>query len=139
VDAGPYPGTVSIPYHELKRLDEVPRDGTWIIAYCGCPHHLSGIVVDELRRRGYAHAVVLDEGINEWHRRSLPVTADRPDSRQLLHIRIPPLGLGSASASSIAYRRPASRRDRHGRRARASRACQRRNSDRSIASRLTHL
>ncbi|MEO7735302.1 MAG: c-type cytochrome, partial [Kofleriaceae bacterium] len=68
-------GAVSIPYHDLKRLDELPKDGTWIIAYCACPHHLSGIVVDELRKRGFAHAVVLDEGINEWHRRGLPVTA----------------------------------------------------------------
>jgi cytochrome c oxidase cbb3-type subunit III len=68
-------GAVSIPYHDLKRLDEVPRDGTWIIAYCACPHHLSGIVVDELRKRGYSNAVVLDEGINEWHRRDLPVVA----------------------------------------------------------------
>ena len=68
-------GAVSIPYHDMKRLDEVPRDGTWIVAYCGCPHHLSGIVVDELRKRGHAHAVVLDEGINEWHRRGLPVVA----------------------------------------------------------------
>jgi cytochrome c oxidase cbb3-type subunit III len=68
-------GAVSIPYHDLKRLDELPKDGTWIIAYCACPHHLSGIVVDELRKRGFAHAVVLDEGINEWHRRDLPVIA----------------------------------------------------------------
>jgi cytochrome c oxidase cbb3-type subunit 3 len=68
-------GAVSIPYHDMKRLDEVPKDGTWIVAYCGCPHHLSGIVVDELRKRGYAHAAVLDEGINEWHRRGLPVVA----------------------------------------------------------------
>jgi cytochrome c oxidase cbb3-type subunit 3 len=68
-------GAVSIPYHDLERLAELPRDGTWIIAYCACPHHLSGIVVDELRKRGFAHAVVLDEGINEWHRRGLPVTA----------------------------------------------------------------
>jgi mono/diheme cytochrome c family protein/rhodanese-related sulfurtransferase len=68
-------GAVSIPYHDLKRLAELPKDGTWIVAYCACPHHLSGIVVDELRKRGYAHAVVLDEGINEWHRRGLPVVA----------------------------------------------------------------
>jgi cytochrome c oxidase cbb3-type subunit III len=68
-------GAVSIPYFQMTRLDELPRDGTWIIAYCACPHHLSGIVVDELRKRGFAHAVVLDEGINEWHRRGLPVTA----------------------------------------------------------------
>jgi cytochrome c oxidase cbb3-type subunit III len=68
-------GAVSIPYHDMKRLDEVPKDGTWVIAYCGCPHHLSGIVVDELRKRGHANAVVLDEGINEWHRRGLPIVA----------------------------------------------------------------
>jgi cytochrome c oxidase cbb3-type subunit 3 len=76
-------GAVSIPYHDMKRLDEVPRDGTWIIAYCACPHHLSGIVVDELRKRGYVHAVVLDEGINEWHRRGFPVTAAEGVTRPL--------------------------------------------------------
>jgi rhodanese-related sulfurtransferase len=68
-------GAASIPYHDLTRLAELPKDGTWIVAYCACPHHLSGIVVDELRKRGYSHAVVLDEGINEWHRRGLPVVA----------------------------------------------------------------
>lgn len=68
-------GAVSIPYHDLKRLDEIPKDGTWVIAYCACPHHLSGIVVDELRKRGYAHSAVLDEGINDWHRRGFPVVA----------------------------------------------------------------
>lgn len=76
-------GAVSIPYHDMKRLDEVPRDGTWIVAYCACPHHLSGIVVDELRKRGYAHAVVLDEGINEWHRRGFPVVAGDGVTRPL--------------------------------------------------------
>jgi len=68
-------GAVSIPYHDMKRLDELTGDGTWVVAYCACPHHLSGVVVDELRRRGYAHSAVLDEGINEWHRRGLPVVA----------------------------------------------------------------
>jgi cytochrome c oxidase cbb3-type subunit III len=68
-------GAVSIPYFDMKRLDELPGDGTWVVAYCACPHHLSGIVVDELRRRGYTHSAVLDEGINEWHRRGLPVVA----------------------------------------------------------------
>jgi mono/diheme cytochrome c family protein/rhodanese-related sulfurtransferase len=68
-------GAVSIPYLDMKRLDEVPRDDTWVIAYCACPHHLSGLVVDELRKRGHANSVILDEGINEWHRRGLPVVA----------------------------------------------------------------
>ncbi len=67
-------GAVSIPYHDMKRLSEIPKD-TWAIAYCACPHHLSGIVVDELRKQGHLKALVLDEGINEWHRRGYPVTA----------------------------------------------------------------
>jgi len=83
-------GAVSIPYHDLGRLDEVPKDGTWIVAYCACPHHLSGIVVDELRKRGYAHAVVLDEGINEWHRRGLAVTAAEGVTQPLTEVPSPP-------------------------------------------------
>ncbi|MCW5835612.1 MAG: rhodanese-like domain-containing protein, partial [Labilithrix sp.] len=67
------PGAVSIPYHDLARLDEVPNDGTWVIAYCACPHHLSGDVVDALRKRGVRRAAILDEGILEWHRRGYPV------------------------------------------------------------------
>ena len=68
-------GAVSIPHYDLTRLDEIPKSA-WIVAYCACPHHLSGIVVDELRKRGYTHAEVLDEGILEWQRRGYPtVTA----------------------------------------------------------------
>jgi cytochrome c oxidase cbb3-type subunit III len=67
-------GAVSIPYHEVDKLDAIPKD-TWAIAYCACPHHLSGIVVDELIKKGHTKALVLDEGILEWHRRGYPVTA----------------------------------------------------------------
>jgi cbb3-type cytochrome c oxidase subunit III len=67
-------GAVSIPYHEPDKLASIPAD-TWAIAYCACPHHLSGIVVDELLKRGHKKALVLDEGILEWHRRGYPVTA----------------------------------------------------------------
>jgi cytochrome c oxidase cbb3-type subunit III len=67
-------GAVSIPYFDLKRLGEIPKDA-WAIAYCACPHHLSGIVVDELIKRGHTKALVLDEGINEWQRRGYPTTA----------------------------------------------------------------
>ncbi len=67
-------GAVSIPYHDLKRLDEIAKD-TWVIAYCACPHHLSGEVVDALRARGHTKAVILDEGINDWHRKGYPMTA----------------------------------------------------------------
>ncbi|HUS32445.1 MAG TPA: c-type cytochrome [Kofleriaceae bacterium] len=67
-------GAVSIPYHDMKRLDDMPKD-VYAIAYCACPHHLSGVVVDELLKRGYKKALVLDEGILEWHRRGYPVVA----------------------------------------------------------------
>lgn len=66
-------GAVSIPYHDTKRLPEIPKD-TWVVAYCACPHHLSGIVVDELAKIGHTKAVVLDEGINDWHRKGYPMT-----------------------------------------------------------------
>jgi cytochrome c oxidase cbb3-type subunit III len=69
------PGALSVPYHDLKRLAEIPNDGTPVIAYCACPHHLSGDVVDALRKKGNKTAMVLDEGILEWHRRGYPVVA----------------------------------------------------------------
>ena len=69
-------GAVSIPYHDMKRLAEVPKD-VWAVAYCACPHHLSGDVVNELIRLGHKRALVLDEGINEWHRRGYPVVVAR--------------------------------------------------------------
>lgn len=67
-------GAVSIPYYQTQRLDQIPKDVT-VLAYCACPHHLSGAVVDTLRNHGHAAAFVLDEGINEWHRRGYPVVA----------------------------------------------------------------
>jgi mono/diheme cytochrome c family protein/rhodanese-related sulfurtransferase len=70
------PGSVSVPYYTLARLDPMPKDGTWIIAYCACPHHASGVVVDELRKRGYPNTAVMDEGIFAWQRRGFPTTSD---------------------------------------------------------------
>jgi cytochrome c oxidase cbb3-type subunit III len=82
IDARPAPewrrvhikGAVSIPYHDMKRLAEIPKD-VWAIAYCACPHHLSGNVVDELIKQGHKRALVLDEGINVWHQRGFPVVS----------------------------------------------------------------
>jgi rhodanese-related sulfurtransferase len=69
------PGAISLPYYDLSRIDRLPKDGTWIVAYCACPHHLSGIVVDELRKRGYEQSAVLDEGILAWQQAGYPVYA----------------------------------------------------------------
>jgi cytochrome c oxidase cbb3-type subunit 3/ubiquinol-cytochrome c reductase cytochrome c subunit len=71
-------GAISAPYYELGKLDAIPDDGTWVIAYCACPHHASGIVVDELKKRGYKHAAVLDEGINVWKQKGYPVEGTDP-------------------------------------------------------------
>jgi rhodanese-related sulfurtransferase len=67
------PGSVSLPYYNLELVDRIPNDGTWVIAYCGCPHHASGEVVDALLRKGYKNAAVLDEGMFAWQKAGYPV------------------------------------------------------------------
>ena len=66
-------GAIPVPYYEPKELSKIPNDGTWVIAYCACPHHASGAIVDELRKRGYKHTAVLDEGIFAWKTKGHPV------------------------------------------------------------------
>ncbi len=68
------PGAISVPYYAAEQLSRIPNDGTWVIAYCACPHHASGEVVSALRSRGYKHTAVLDEGILEWKTRGYPLT-----------------------------------------------------------------
>jgi cytochrome c oxidase cbb3-type subunit III len=70
------PGSISVPYYAFSRLDSLPKDGTWITAYCACPHHASGAVVDELRKRGFPKTAVLDEGILEWKKRDYPIASE---------------------------------------------------------------
>ena len=67
------PGAISMPHYQMDRIDDLPKDGTWIIAYCACPHHASGIVVDELKKRGFENAAILDEGVLVWQKRGYPI------------------------------------------------------------------
>ncbi len=61
------PGAIPVPYYDIAPIIErLPRDGTWIVAYCGCPHAASGAVVDALRAAGFEHTAVLDEGVYHW-------------------------------------------------------------------------
>lgn len=61
------PGALPVPYYEVEPiLEHLPEDGTWIVAYCGCPHAASGHVVDALREAGVEHTAVLDEGVYHW-------------------------------------------------------------------------
>ena len=62
-----------------KALDDIPNDGTWVLAYCACPHHVSGEVVAALRKRGYKHTAVIDEGVFAWQQRSIR-SSPRPAS-----------------------------------------------------------
>ncbi len=93
-------GAISIPYFDLHDLGKIPNDGTWVIAYCACPHHVSGIVMEELRKRGYAHAAVLDEGVFVWQQQGhrvdvaagqLPIPAPPPpnDAPMLMPMPMP--------------------------------------------------
>lgn len=69
------PGSISIPYYQDPDsfLKLFPNDGTWIVAYCACPHAVSTSVVNSLRRQGYKNTAVLDEGILVWAQRGYPV------------------------------------------------------------------
>lgn len=72
------PGAIPVPFYELSAiLEELPRDGTPMIAYCGCPHAASGRVVDALRQEGFTNTAILDEGIQHWAEQDYP-TAEGP-------------------------------------------------------------
>ncbi len=76
------PGSISVPYYLFNRLDDLPRDGTWITAYCACPHHASGTVIAELRKRGFQKTAILDEGILVWKQRGYPIEGETPPPGQ---------------------------------------------------------
>ncbi|KAA5542916.1 c-type cytochrome [Adhaeribacter rhizoryzae] len=69
------PGAISVPFYEEpdKFIKDIPNDSTWIVAYCACPHAASDKVVNTLRRFGYKHTAILDEGILVWAQRGYPV------------------------------------------------------------------
>ncbi len=67
------PGAISVPYFDMRDLDRVPNDGTWVVSYCVCPHEESGRVLEELRKRGYANTAVLDEGLFVWVEKGHPI------------------------------------------------------------------
>lgn len=71
---GHIPGAAPFPFYDIAQMAEhLPHDGTWILAYCACPHAASGHVVDELRSRGFANTAVIDEGIHYWIEHEYPI------------------------------------------------------------------
>jgi rhodanese-related sulfurtransferase len=68
------PGALSVPFYSVEEYAaKLPKDGTWIVAYCACPHAASGQVAAALRDRGFEKIAVLDEGIRVWIERGYPV------------------------------------------------------------------
>jgi mono/diheme cytochrome c family protein/rhodanese-related sulfurtransferase len=75
---GHIPGAAPFPFFSVDELAAgLPNDGTWIVAYCACPHAASGRVVDDLRARGFANTAVLDEGIYFWRDAGYPMARGR--------------------------------------------------------------
>ena len=63
-------------YRDNSRAGEnLPNDGTWIVAYCACPHAASDRVIDSLEELGYRNLAVIDEGILRWTALGLPESA----------------------------------------------------------------
>lgn len=69
------PGSISVPYYQETDsiVKYIPKDSTWIVAYCACPHAASTVVINKLRELGYHNTAVLDEGILVWVERRYPV------------------------------------------------------------------
>jgi mono/diheme cytochrome c family protein/rhodanese-related sulfurtransferase len=77
------PGALPVPYYEIAPIVErLPRDGTWILAYCGCPHAASGQVIDALREAGFENTAVIDEGIFHWIEQGYPTESGAYSSLQ---------------------------------------------------------
>jgi mono/diheme cytochrome c family protein/rhodanese-related sulfurtransferase len=69
------PGAISVPYYDEpdSLVKHIPKDSTWIVAYCACPHAASQRVVSTLKRFGYKNTAILDEGVLVWAQRGYPV------------------------------------------------------------------
>lgn len=71
-------GAVPAPYYANREevVASLPRDGTWIVAYCECPRAAADSVVKWLREEGgFENTAVLWEGIQGWVSLGYPVTA----------------------------------------------------------------
>lgn len=74
-------GALPIPYYSgAEVLAKLPRDGTWIVAYCECPRAAAEHVVSRLRAEGILTSAVLYEGFQGWLAKGHPiVTGATPD------------------------------------------------------------
>ena len=68
-------GAVPGPYYASREevMANLPKDGTWIVAYCECPRAAAESVVRKLREGGLTNTAVLWEGIQGWVSLGYPV------------------------------------------------------------------
>jgi cbb3-type cytochrome c oxidase subunit III len=78
------PGAVSVPYYKEpdKFIKDIPNDNTMIVVYCACPHAASTAVVNTLKRYGYKHTAILDEGILVWTQLGYPVQYGKVEKKK---------------------------------------------------------
>jgi rhodanese-related sulfurtransferase len=99
--AGHIPGAISIPLKELEnRLSELPR-GQEIVAYCRGPYCVLAIrAVEMLREKGF-RAVRLEDGVQDWRARGLPVAlGEEGKDRAGARVTEPPRGTISRGAKT---------------------------------------
>lgn len=74
-------GSVPVPYYSdfAALVEQLPDDGTWIVAYCECPRAAADHTVDQLRELGFANTAVLWEGYAGWSAQGYPVVVGRVD------------------------------------------------------------
>lgn len=78
------PGAVSVPYYKEpdKFIKDIPNDNTMIVVYCACPHAASTAVVNTLKRFGYKHTAILDEGVLVWTQLGYPVQYGKVEKKK---------------------------------------------------------
>lgn len=68
-------GAAPVPYYSSREalVESLPRDGTWIVAYCECPRAAADTLHGKLKEVGFAKVAVLWEGIGGWVSLGYPV------------------------------------------------------------------
>lgn len=70
-------GAVSVPFYDpAPYLAALPKDA-WLVCYCACPHHLSGVLAGKLAAAGFTKVTVLDEGFGVWKTRNYATKSGR--------------------------------------------------------------
>ena len=67
-------GAVSTAFYRVDEAIAFMPDDLWLVAYCGCPHSLSGEVAAAMVEAGFPMTGVLDEGYYAWLLAGYPIT-----------------------------------------------------------------